>query len=384
MKTWPTFCSRVMRASTCCASCRRGRLANLLHSQGVVLDYGVLTSTRQERQLEPRYRRILSFGDVLDESIGLFRRHWATFALVSAVCLLPPGLIEVLIATNGGLDTSSLLSELASGGTPDLNSVSRIGGTLFLVGLISGLFALAWAAAIAVTTDEYLHATEPLMSSVFSQVLRRYPYVLLTALLTFAAFALVTVAATVLFVVSVVLFPILILGSLGAIIGVILWWVKPGARSVWLKWLIILATPFGLAVYFVGTWALGLIACVLELRGPIAAFRRSRDLVDHHWFRTVGILLVAAMIVSVLQYVPTMLVELPLTILALIRGQPGLSPAEQAISLAASIVTQILFASMATICYVVLFVDLRNRREGTDIAERVTQIEAAEPLPVNE
>jgi hypothetical protein len=344
----------------------------------------VLTSTGQERQLEPRYRRILSFGDVLDESIGLFRRHWAVFALVSAVCLLPPGLIELLITTSGGLDTGSLVSDIATGGTPDLNRISGLVGTLFLVGAISGLFALAWAAAIAVTTDEYLHATEPLMSSVFGRVLRRYPVVLLTALLTFVAFLLVGVAATLLFVVSAVLFPILILGSLGAIIGIIVWWVKPSARSVWLKWLIILATPFGLAIYFVGTWALSLIACVLESRGPIAALRRSRELVDQHWFRAVGILLVAAMIVSVLQYVPTMLVELPLTILALLRGQPTLSPTEQAISLAASIATQVLFASMASICYVVLFVDLRNRREGTDIAERLTQIEANEPLPVNE
>jgi hypothetical protein len=344
----------------------------------------VLNSTGQERQLEPRYRRILSFGDVLDESIGLFRRHWSVFALVSAICLLPPGIIELLITTNGGLDTRALVNEIATGGRVDLNSVSGIGGTLFLVGLLSGLFALAWAAAIAVTTDEYLHATEPMLSSVFGHVLRRYPIVLLTALLTFFAFVLLGIASTALFVVSAVLFPILILGSLGAIVGIIVWWVKPNARSVWLKWLIILATPFGLVIYFVGTWALSLIACVLESRGPLAAMRRSRELVDRHWFRAVGILLVAAMIVSVLQYVPTLLVELPLTILALLRGQPTLSPVEQAISLAASIIVQILCASMASICYVVLFVDLRNRREGTDIAERLTQIEVTEPQPVNE
>jgi hypothetical protein len=344
----------------------------------------VLTSTRQERQLEPRYRRVLSFGDVLDESIGLFRRHWAMFALVSAVCLLPPGLIELLITANGGLSTQNLVNEITTGGTPDLSNISHLVGTLLLIGVISALFALAWASAIAVTTDEYLHATEPLLSDVFGHVLRRYPYVLLTALLTFVALLLVATLDTLLFVVSAILFPILILASLGAIVGMIIWWVKPHARSVWLKWLIILGTPFGLVVYFVDIWALSLIACVLDSRGPIAAMRRSRELVDRHWFRAVGILTVAAMIVSVLQYVPTILVELPLTILALLRGQPTLSPIEQAISLAAGIATQILCASMASICYVVLFMDLRNRREGTDIAERVSQLETSEPLPVNE
>jgi hypothetical protein len=343
-----------------------------------------LTSTRQERQLEPRYRRILSFGDVLDESIGLFRRHWAVFALVSAICLLPPGLIELLITVNGGLATQGLFNEIATGTTPDLNSISRLVGTLLLIGVVSSLFALAWAAAIAVTTDDYLHDTEPLLSSVFGHVLRRYPLLLLTGLLAFVAISLVGILDTLLFVVSAVLFPILILGSLGAIVGTIVWWVKPKARSPWLKWLIILATPFGLVIYFIGRWALSLIACVLESRGPVASMRRSSELVDRHWFRAVGILAVAATIVSVLQYVPTLLVQLPLTILALIRGQATLSPAEQAISLAAGIATQILCASMASICYVVLFVDLRNRREGTDIAERVSQLEVVEPLPANE
>jgi len=41
--------------------------------------------------LQARYRRVLSFGDVLDESIRLFRQHWVNFALVSAVALIPPG-----------------------------------------------------------------------------------------------------------------------------------------------------------------------------------------------------------------------------------------------------------------------------------------------------
>jgi len=95
----------------------------------------------------------------------------------------------------------------------------------------------------------------------------------------------------------------------------------------------------------------------------------------------IGILLVAGAIVSVLQYIPTLLVQLPLTILAFMRGDLALAPAETAITAAASIMTQILFASMATICYAVLFVDLRNRREGTDIAERLSQLELVGQQP---
>jgi hypothetical protein len=43
---------------------------------------------------------------------------------------------------------------------------------------------------------------------------------------------------------------------------------------------------------------------------------------------------------------------------------------------------RILLASIGSIVYTLLFVDLRNRREGTDIGERVSQLEAA-PLPAS-
>jgi hypothetical protein len=41
-----------------------------------------------------------------------------------------------------------------------------------------------------------------------------------------------------------------------------------------------------------------------------------------------------------------------------------------------------LFASIGSIVYTVVFLDLRNRREGTDIGERVSQLEAS-ALPAN-
>lgn len=336
----------------------------------------MLTSTRQERQLDPRYRRTLSFGDVLDESIGLFRRHWAVYALVSAACLLPAGLIEVAITAAGALDTRGLATQFVTRGEPDVTAFAPVLAAVGLISLVSGLFALAWAAAIAVTTDDYLHGVEPDVLSVIARVLGRYPIMLAAGLLAFLGLIVITLAATLLVVVSVVLLPILILGILGAIVGLIIWWVKPAARTVWLKWLIVVATPFGLPIYFGGAWSLGVVATVLEHHGPVAGLRRSMQLVHQHWFRTIGILAVAGAIVSVLQYIPTLLVQLPLTIVAVSHGQTTLGPTEQAISLGAGIVTQVLCASMAAICYAVLFMDLRNRREGTDIAERLNELEA--------
>ena len=62
------------------------------------------------------------------------------------------------------------------------------------------------------------------------------------------------------------------------------------------------------------------------------------------------------------------------------RNDPlEMGPAELAISSAAGVASQILFASMGAIVYAVLYFDLRNRREGTDIAERLSQLEIVQP-----
>jgi hypothetical protein len=76
------------------------------------------------------------------------------------------------------------------------------------------------------------------------------------------------------------------------------------------------------------------------------------------------------------------LVTIPFTVAAAFRGQIGLSPTEAVISNAVTSVATILLASIGSIVYTVLFVDLRNRREGTDIAERLSQLEAS-ALPAN-
>jgi hypothetical protein len=361
-----------MHASVCSAICS-GVSPNLLHSP---LDYGVLTSATQERQLEPRYRRVLSFGDVLDESIGLFRRHWAVFAMVSAVWLIPPGLLTVLITASGALNTTALVSQIETGVTPDLSNISQIVSSVLLIYVVSALFYLAWTAAIVVTTDEYVHAVTPKLSSVLVRTLRRFLPTLLSGLAYAVAMVFLIFVATAIFVLFVVAFPVSLLAIVAAIAGGIVWAAQPRARSIWLKWLIILATPFGLPTYFAGLWSMYLCAAVLERRGPIAALRRSMQLVDRHWFRVVAILVVAGLIVSILQAAPTTLVQLPLTISAALRGQIGLSGPEMAVSTAVGVVAQILFASMASIVYAMLFVDLRNRREGTDLAERLQRLES--------
>jgi hypothetical protein len=333
----------------------------------------VLVAATHEGQLEARYRRVLSFGDVLDESIQLYRRHWITFALVSAVLLIPSGLIEVLISLSGALDTSFLVSTVEAGVLPPPGRYASLVGAILAGNLLSGLFVLAWTVSIVNTTNAYLHSVEPRFGVILRRTLRRFGPTLLAGLVYVLGLILLSLAA----LVPIVLFPVGLLGLLAAPIGSLVWWLRPTARKTWLKWVIVVATPFGLPIYFSGKWSMFVAGSVLEAYGPMSALRRSAELVDHHWFRVVATLAVGGLIVGVLQFVPSTLIQVPLTVSAAARGTVGLGPTELAISTATSIVVTILFASLGSIVYTLVFVDLRNRREGTDIAERVSLLEAA-------
>ena len=187
-----------------------------------------------------------------------------------------------------------------------------------------------------------------------------------------------TLIGTVLFVVT--LFGVL--GSLIASVALVVWWLQPRARKTWVKWLIILTSPWGLPTYYLVRWSMYIAAIVLEDYGPVGSLRRSSQLVDRQCFRVMGVLGVASLIVGILLWVLSALINFPLAIFEATRGQFGLTSTEAAISGGFATIVRILFESIGVIVYTILFVDLRNRREGTDIVERLSQLEAT-PITAN-
>ena len=351
---------------------------NLLHSfeRAVARDYRVLTSERQERPLEPRYRRLFDFADVLDESIQLYRRHWLTFATVSALCLIPPGLFAIWLGASGALDTNALLNEARGGRVPSFDSYMPLASAIASSSILGLVFFFLWTLAVTVTVDLYLHAEDAQLSAIFGRALRRY----LTAFVGACCWLIAVVGLTLVSTLPLILLPVGLVGMFVAFVGILFWWLRPSARRTWLKWLIVVCTPFGLPSYLAGVWSMYLASVVIERQGPFGALRRSAELVDRQWFRVVGVLTVSGIIVGVLQYIPAFLIQVPLSVVSATRGQAGLGPAETVISTAAELVVQVLFASLATIVYTLLFVDLRNRREGRDLAERLQQLEAPEAV----
>jgi hypothetical protein len=336
--------------------------------------------------LQPRYRRLHSFGDLLDESVRLYRQHFVCFALISAIALLPSGLILVWASAAGLMSSSLTAADFQAGGrfgAPGafnlLNAqLQQQVATGLIAGVISALFGMAWTAALVVTSDAHFRGEEPGPGWVYRRALKRILVVLVSTVLFFLGLLALSVLATIFFILTV----FGLVGSLIALVGLLVWWLRPTARRTWLKWLIILTTPYGLPTYYAFRWAMYIAAIVLEGRGPTAALRRSSQLATGQWFRVSSILTIAPLLVGLLVGVLAAMVNIPLGLVASSRGQLGLDPASAAISSAVSIALQILFSSLAVIAYTLLFTDLRNRREGTDIVERLSQLEAA-PTPAN-
>jgi hypothetical protein len=351
--------------------------------RAVPVNYAAQPSLKQEPPSAQalRYRRILTFGDVLDESVRLYRQHFLTFAIVSAIALLPSGLVLAWATSSSVGSLARTSAAFQNGVVPTAGALTpvfeQLAGLAVVAFAVAFLFGLLYSAAIIVTSNTYIEGDQPALSRVFGTSVSRYFFLLVSSFLLF-------LGTGVLFALALILATITLGGIFGLVplVALLFWWLRPTARRGWLKWLIVLTTPMGLPTYFGFRWAMYLAAIVLEHRGPVDALSRSAQLTAGQWFRVSTILFVAPLIVGVLVYVLNLIVQGLVGAVSAARPQLGADPTLTVISFGISLVLQILFQSVSLIVYTLLFHDLRNRREGTDIAERLSQLEAA-PLPAN-
>jgi hypothetical protein len=125
------------------------------------------------------------------------------------------------------------------------------------------------------------------------------------------------------------------------------------------------ATVF--AVIVAVRWSLAVPAVMLERRGPLTSLGRSWRLVRRSSWRVLGITLLVQIIVTIANLV----IQVPFTILG---GTSTFSLSQAHASLAATIISAIggmigttLTAPLAAGAAVLLYADLRIRREGMDI-----------------
>jgi hypothetical protein len=121
-------------------------------------------------------------------------------------------------------------------------------------------------------------------------------------------------------------------------------------------------------IWLWGALQLWLVALCLEDLGPFKALGRSWRLIDRHWWRTSTTVGVAVVIIFVLSLVEGVVVS---AIGVALRADPAVV---LAVSQLLAAVLSIFTMPMLTVAMLAIFYDLRLRREGGDLAARVSSL----------
>jgi hypothetical protein len=288
--------------------------------------------------------RPLSVGEILDASIKVYRRNFATMAKAILVVAIPFGLISALIrasvSTSG--TTISNISNPSTTSTPSASSVAA-NLTTYLVSLLAA--AVSTAVIYRVVGSAYLGNTSSWKESVLGG-LRKAHSVLWVTIMSIVGYA------------AIILIPVVII-------------VLVAARSAGFGVLagFLLGIPAICAlVWFWVISQLAIPSLMLEgYKGPKAFLRASR-LVRHLWWRSFGCMLLVSLIVGVLSSVVAGV------IVALLLAFSNSNLATIAVLFVSGVLTTVLFTPITASAFVVLSIDLRVRKEGYDIQLLANQL----------
>ncbi len=258
--------------------------------------------------------RPLSVAEILDSTFTLYRRNFKELVSIAAIVQIPLGLVQAALMY-------FFYSSMSAAGQNTAAFAGAIGGMLLIV-LISMLGAMIVYAALAVAISHH-YLGEPIsVSGAFNHVLPRLGTLLLTW------------------------FVIVLLAGIGYMLCVI-----PGIY---------------LYVLFLFAWPV----VVLEGRGVGDALSRSVFLVGGNWWRVFGTMLLLGLITLVFYFAVEVIIALAVGAPAQFLQASGLvrfGPLGQAISQLVGAVVGVLTVPAVTGALVILYYDLRVRREGFDL-----------------
>jgi len=286
--------------------------------------------------------RPMPLPELLDELFRLYRRHFSLIVGVSLLVALP-GLVWSLVTGVYRLNSGSYASLFTTtpGTTPTFNSqqLSNLIGALAL-GFIGGFFLapISLGAVFRAVTDVAL-GRPATIGSVLRETLARY-------------------------------LPLLGFVALAALIG-LGWFI---AETIGLILLVLPAFAVLCAAFYLFVrWSLVLAAMMAEDIGPIRGLGRSWNLVSGSWWRTFGILLIVGIMQGIISYGLVILVSV---IAALVSTGDFRAAVVQVVgTLVSAVVTPI-----AYIAVVLLYFDLRVRKEGLDL-DQLAQQTSPGPAP---
>jgi len=272
----------------------------------------------------PLRLRPLEIGDLLDETFRMYRRHFLLFAAIAVILAIPSAALYGLALAwfSTGLQATS---DSSSAG-PVLGFLGAIGAA----GLVSFVFLPFSHSAIVYAACESALGRPVTAGGVLMGVLRRY-------------------------------FPLL---------G---YWVLFNTLTAEIALLLCVA-PFVLWIWGFVMWVAVVPAMFVENIGLGAAIGRSRQLVQGRWWRTFLILVLTYVLYFVLSIALGGFINIAQGLLELVVSQFIAS----AIAITSSQVIAALLAPVAQIVFVLIYFDLRVRREALDLFQMAYRLSSAQ------
>ena len=259
----------------------------------------------------------MGVGDILDETIRLYRESFLLFVATASV-LLAPLLLLGAVAWAG-----ALAFEIPTIDTTGLGAPS---GPLVLLWLILGIagfvVSLLGVAALTVAASQRYLDQPITVRGAYAAALKRLGPLLLASL--WAGVRLLLIIAISAFAIGI---------------------------------------PF--LIYYALAWILIPHAVVLEGFGAGGASKRSRQLVGGYWWKTLGLYLVLSILLNILAAIPTLV--LTAVVGGVATAATGSSATLVVVYAIMSVVTPALLLPLVFIATTLLFYDLKIRKEAFDL-----------------
>jgi glycerophosphoryl diester phosphodiesterase family protein len=280
--------------------------------------------------------------ELLDELFRLYRRHFSLIIGVALVVALP-GLVWSLVTGSYRLTAASYANifTAAPGASPTFNSgqFSNLFGATAL-GLLGALILLPISVgAVYRAVADVALGRPATIGSVLRETLARYWQLL-------GLIGLVFVIALVWFIAEIIGFVLLVIPGL---------------------------VVFCAMIYLAIRWSLTLAAMMAEDIGPIQGMSRSWNLVKSQWWRTFGILV----IVGIMQLIITYALFILFGIVAALFTSGDFQLA--LVSIGGTLLSA-LVSPITAIAVILLYFDLRVRKEGLDL-DQLAQQTSPGPAP---
>jgi membrane-anchored glycerophosphoryl diester phosphodiesterase (GDPDase) len=271
--------------------------------------------------------RALGFGEVLDETFRFYRRNFWLLVLLSLAPELPPLLVQIGSgqASQYGL-LGSLISDLGNPGASGVPAVPPVSLGFVLASYLLSLALVPFSIGLVPRAGIDLAQGQPTgFRRALEGTLRRYWGLLAVAVLS----VLVGVLAF-----TCILLP--------------------------------------LAVWILVRWAVAVPVLLSEGAGPLGALSRSWHLTRDSWWRTFGVILVMLLIWYAASSVLSVL-GLPIAILV-----PFVPPVVGGgIVVTTSTLGSVVVSPVLQLCFVLVYFDLRVRKEHLDLWQLADQATAA-------